>query len=220
MDLSVIIPVYNEEKTIGEVVDSVLNVARDLGCKTEVVVIDDGSIDGTKRVLDGYKDIRVLTHEINLGKGRALIDGFGYATGDAIVMIDSDGQMNPEDIPKLYEKLKAFDVVCGFRVDRNDPILRKILSKVFNNMVRILLGMRITDALCSLKGFRRDVTKIETRANGWLMDLELVWRARRKGYAYVEVPVSHNPRRYGHSKISVKSIVRMIYGLVLLRVHG
>ncbi|MDW7998520.1 MAG: glycosyltransferase family 2 protein, partial [Thermodesulfovibrio sp.] len=164
MDLSVVIPLYNEEENIYELHKKLTETLNKLSINYEVIYVDDGSIDNTLNYLEEIqkKDhhVVVLSFRRNFGQTAAFAAGFDFARGDIVITMDGDLQNDPADIPKLMEAIKDADIVSGWRKKRKDPFLsRRLPSIVANWLIGKVTGVRIHDYGCSLKAYRREVVK-------------------------------------------------------------
>ncbi len=190
----VVLPVYDEADTVGDVLDAVRAVF-----DGPVLVVDDGSTDGTSQVLAGRSDARVLRHERNLGYGRALRDGFAWALGagcDAVVAMDCDGQHEPSHIPEFLEALPGYDIVSGSRylpesgVAGSAPPERARVNRLMTATINDVTGWSLTDAFCGFKCYRATALHgLRLSEDGYAMPLELWARAFRSGLRIVERPV-------------------------------
>jgi len=216
LNLSVVIPAYNEEDSLRELVDRLLPVLAKYG-SFEVIFINDGSTDGTLKRLEDLQAehpdvIGVLSLRCNCGKALALQAGFGKAQGRYVVMMDSDLQDQPEELPKLMQLLEdgTYDAVTGWKKIRHDPLLAKnIPSKFFNAMLRRASGIHVRDFNCGLKAFRRECLE-HIVLYGQLHRFVLVLVAHY-GFKVGEVAIEHAPRRHGVSKFGAK---RFYHGLM------
>ena len=161
--LSIIIPVYNEKDSLEELYGEIRNATRSFS-KREILFIDDGSTDGSTEILknmaEEYADIILIQFYRNYGKAAALAEGFNHSRGDYIVTMDADLQDDPSEINNLYEKLnEGYDLVSGWKKVRHDPLNKRLPSKLFNFVTRIVTGVKIHDFNCGLKMYRRSVVK-------------------------------------------------------------
>ena len=159
MKLSIVIPVYNEEKTICAVLEELLDWLSQSDCKggNEVIVVDDGSCDQTPRLLDGISKIKVIRHPLNKGYGAALKTGIRRASGDVIVTMDSDGQHHPEDIVRLLEALEGYDLVTGVRIGGHQSPLWRMPGKwLLNRLVCYLASVKVLDFNCGFRALNKD----------------------------------------------------------------
>src|SRR5665647_2399964 len=163
--LSVIIPVYNERENISYLYENLNKVLPSLGKKYEVLLIDDGSIDGTfnelVKIHEQNNNYKVIRFRKNFGQTPAMSAGFDYANGEIIITLDADLQNDPRDIPLLLEKMKeGHDIVSGWRINRQDKaVSRKLPSKIANWLIAKLTGVKIHDYGCTLKAYSADVVK-------------------------------------------------------------
>lgn len=200
--LSVVLPAHNEEANIEIVVERALEVLPDFVDDFEVVVVNDGSRDRTPRIIDelGKKDARVkpVHHKVNRGYGAALTSGFQATTGDYVMFMDADRQFDIADIALLAPFVQRFDIVAGFRMQRNDPFHRKLFAETFNVVVRILFGVHLRDIDCAFKIFRGDMLRsITLTAPGALINTEMQAKLRRQGATLEQIGVHHYPRVAG-----------------------
>ena len=212
MKLSIVIPAYNEEATIEAIVRRVQAV--DLGpIEKEIIVVNDGSKDGTEGVLKGLSAIRHISHERNAGKGAALTTGFQSATGDIVLIQDADLEYDPDDYAAVIRPIveERSDVVMGSRFilyrpkffgKRRSPYLSHYIGNMLITSGTILLyGQRFTDYEGCYKAFRRTVlASTPVQAQGFEFDNELICKLMRKGTRIVEVPIHYAPRSYESGK--------------------
>ncbi len=218
--ISVVIPLYDEVGTLEDLHRELSGVAAARGYDLQIVMVDDGSTDGSWAVIEqlAERDARVLGIRFrrNFGKAAALSAGFDAATGDVIVTLDADLQDSPAEIPKLLARLdEGLDVVSGWKVDRHDPWHKRWPSKVFNRLVGWLTGVKLHDHNCGLKAFRRDVIH-EIRLYGELHRFVPVLAAAR-GFRVGETPVEHRPRRQGRSKYGLSRIPKGLLDLLTVQ---
>ncbi len=204
LDISVVIPAYNEEEALPPLLDEVFTVLNLLDRPFEVIVVDDGSNDGTPAFLERRREItpclRVLTLIPNSGQSAAFEAGFDAARGEFIVTLDADGQNDPADIPHMLEMTPGVDAVLGVRSNRQDPWIRTFAQKIANAVRNRLLGTHFQDVGCSLKVFRSDIIQGFTLYNG--MHRFFPYIIHMRGGRTVEVDVSHRSRELGTSKYS------------------
>ena len=220
-DLSVIIPVFNEEKNVKLLYAKLKSVLDTLAKKYEIIFVDDGSTDGTSYLLHQIcqkdKDVKVIIFRRNFGQSAAISAGFDYARGDIIVTLDADLQNDPEDIPHLLEKVnEGFDVVSGWRIKRKDPLLtRRLPSYISNWLISLLTGVKLHDHGCTLKAYKKEVAK-EIKLYGE-MHRFIPALASWVGASICEVEVGHSPRRYGKSKYGVSRIGKGFLDLLTVK---
>ena len=200
--LSVVIPVYNEEECIGECVREVFGVMDGLGEPYEVIVVDDGSTDGTVERLRAlrtrYPLLRVVRIQKNSGQTAAMDAGFRHGRGELIAALDADLQNDPADIPKMVAMMKDWDVVCGVRAKREDSFLRRASSRIANWTRNKLTHENITDTGCTLKVIRASYAKRLKLFTG--MHRSLPTLLRMDGARVTEIAVNHRARFKGRSK--------------------
>lgn len=208
--ISVVIPAYNEEKTIGGVIEETIQVMDSLGMPYEIIVVDDGSTDRTREVASRYK-ATVLVNERNQGKGYAMKKGFQRAQGDIIVTIDADGAHNPKEIPDLLNPLfKGADIVTGSRFleGRKDHTskLNALGNQFFNATIMVLTRKMITDSQTGLRAFKREfLRKINLESYGYEIETEITVKGLKNGFVLHEIPISCRKREYGNSKLRIFS---------------
>jgi glycosyltransferase involved in cell wall biosynthesis len=216
--LSIVVPVYNEVDNLEAMLEELSGVLRAEPRSFEVIVVDDGSRDGTTELLTKLAAdrpwLRAIFFRRNFGQTAAFDAGFRAAAGDVVATIDGDLQNDPRDIPAMIAKLdEGYDMVAGWRRKRSDAmILRKIPSRIANWMIRKITGTRIHDLGCSLRLYRREVTE-ELRLYGEMHRFISVL-ADSMGARIAEVEVNHRPRRAGTSKYGLKRAVKVVLDLV------
>lgn len=225
--LSLVLPAHNEEANIEAVVNHAADVLPEFTDDFEIIVVNDGSKDGTKAILDrlGAADPRIkpVHHAVNRGYGGALISGFNATIGDYVMFMDADRQFDIADIRNLSPFVSLFDVVAGFRMERNDPIVRRINAEVFNIAVRMLFGVHMRDIDCAFKIFDGPMLRsLDLSAPGALINAEIQAKLRRQGATVVQVGVHHYPRVAGTATGgSPKVILRAMFETIVLwiRMH-
>lgn len=217
--LSIVLPAYNEEGNIVRAVRSAAEAAASLVPEFEIVVVEDGSRDRTAALLrdltaDMGGRLRVVTHETRRGYGTALRDGFRAARGDLVFYTDSDNQFDLTELKDALPLMKDHDAVLGYRVDRQDPALRKLTSGVFNALSSAAFGMRVKDLNCSFKLFRGDVLRaLPLESSDFFIDTELVARLHRGGFRYVQRGVRHLPRTAGRSSVRPSDVPKTLLAI-------
>lgn len=205
--VSVVAPAFNEAPNLPALLDEVEAAMSVLGVPWELVVVDDGSTDGSPALLDGmsgtHPALRVVRFARNAGQSAAFLAGLDAARGDVVVMLDADLQNDPADIPRLLQRLDGHDAVLGVRRRRQDSWLRRLSSRFANGVRRAVTGDGLRDAGCSLKAVRRERLLELPRFDGVhrFFGTLLVWRNR----PVVEVEVAHRPRRAGVAKYNVRN---------------
>jgi len=209
--LSVVIPLYNEAESLGPLHAEISRVLGGLKRPCEILYVDDGSTDGSFRILERLfrRDarVRVIQFRKNSGKSEALAAGFEAARGEVVVTLDADLQDDPAEIPRLIAKLgEGFDLVSGWKQKRRDPMLTKRLpSRFFNRVTSWMTGVRLHDFNCGLKVYKRDVVK-SIQVYGELhryIPVVAAW----EGFSVTEIPVHHRPRRYGKTKFGTSRFI-------------
>lgn len=217
--ISVIVPLYNEEESIPELFDQIRQVSAEAGEPLEVIFVDDGSTDGSYRVLSDLHrredHVKVIRFRRNFGKSAALSVGFAEAQGEFVVTLDADLQDDPAEIPSLLEALNdSYDMISGWKRRRFDPISKTIPSRFFNFVTARLTGIPIHDFNCGLKIYRREVVK-ELNIYGELHRYIPVL-AHWAGYRVGEKVVQHHPRKYGRTKFGLSRFIRGFLDLVTI----
>ncbi|GBE12708.1 undecaprenyl-phosphate 4-deoxy-4-formamido-L-arabinose transferase [bacterium BMS3Bbin14] len=221
MKLSVVIPIYNEEENIKALYDELKGVLDSLGHDYEIIFIDDGSSDTSLAVLETIQQqdprLVVVSFRRNFGQTAAMSAGFDYATGDVIVTMDGDMQNDPHDIPRFLEKMaEGYDLVSGWRHDRQDPFLsRRLPSMLANKIISVVTGVHLHDYGCTLKTFRKEITR-GIRLYGE-MHRFIPAIASGMGSRVAEVKVNHRPRRFGKSKYGISRTIRVILDLLTVK---
>ncbi|PIQ70317.1 glycosyltransferase family 2 protein [Candidatus Shapirobacteria bacterium CG03_land_8_20_14_0_80_40_19] len=218
-ELSVFFPAYNEEANLENTVEKAIPVLEDVAEKYELIIVDDGSKDKTgevaKRLAEKYSFIQVITHNPNQGYGAALRSGFYNSRLEWIVTVDSDGQFDFSEVDKLIERSKKADVVVGYRLNRQDSMIRKIFGWGWTLLANLLLGIKVRDVDCAFKLVNRKVIeripKLQSQRGG-MISPELLGKARKAGFKVAEVGVHHYSRKEGKQtganlKVIFKSFV-------------
>jgi len=221
MELSIIIPIFNEEQNIRPLHAQLKEVVEGLGLSYEIIAVDDGSSDRSFAILkelhEHDKHLKVLRFRRNFGQTAAFAAGFDYSKGEVVITMDADLQNDPLDIPLLLNKVKeGYDIVSGWRVARQDPFLsRRLPSMLANWLISQVTGVHLHDYGCSLKAYRREVVKgvhLYGELHRFIPALGS-WM----GVSVAEVPVRHHPRRFGTSKYGVSRTIPVILDLLTVR---
>ena len=220
MDISVVIPVYNEEGALPELYRALADTLDELPQAAEIIFADDGSRDGSAAMLDGLARsdprVRVLHLSRNYGQTAALMAAIQNSSGDVIIPMDADGQNDPADIPRLIAKLaEGYDVVSGWRTSRQDRALtRRLPSVVANWLISTLLRVPLHDYGCTLKAYRREVVE-DVRLYGEMHRFIPIYAAW-EGARVTELAVAHHPRRCGRSKYGIGRTARVVLDLLIV----
>jgi len=215
-NLSVIIPLYNEDESIGELCDWIDTVLTKHELSYEVIIIDDGSTDSSWNCIEeigsNNRSVKGIKFNRNYGKSAGLNAGFKQAIGEVIVTMDADLQDSPEELPELYKMIKedGFDLVSGWKKKRHDPISKTIPSKFFNFITRLFSGIKLHDFNCGLKAYKKEVVKnIDVYGE---MHRYIPFIAKWHGYDKIgEKVVEHRARKYGTTKFGLE---RFIFGFL------
>ena len=221
MKISIILPVYNEEESILILIDELIDLKEIKNDLKEIICIDDGSTDNTKKILDECAEknnlIKVISLVKNFGQTAAISAGIDYSTGEILVTMDADLQNDPKDIPQLLKKLEGgFDVVCGWRKERKDKYFSRILpSKIANWIISKISKVPLHDYGCTLKIFKRhilDGIKLYGEMHRFI-PIYIAWN----GGKITESPVKHRFRKYGESKYGISRTISVIVDLLFLK---
>jgi len=224
LDISIIIPIYNEEQNIRPLTESVIDVLSTLGKSCEIIFVDYGSTDGSLREMNEAADknplIKVVSFKHNFGQTAAMAAGFDYSSGEIIIPMDGDLQNDPHDIPRLLAKMEeGYDVVSGWRRHRKDhTLVRNFPSHVANKIISIISRVPLHDYGCTLKAYRRDVIE-DVRLYGEMhrfIPIYAVWHGAR----VTEIEVTHHPRKFGKSKYGIERTMKVILDLIVIKFLG
>lgn len=218
--LSIIIPIFNEVDNIPDVYRKLSKILDKNFPHSEIIFIDDGSTDGSLIELEELthtdKRVKVVMFRRNFGQTAALSAGFEIATGEIIITMDGDLQNDPKDIPKLVQKVdEGYDLVSGWRKDRQDNLIRVILSKIANWIIAELAGVKLHDFGCTIKAYKQDLVK-EIKLYGE-MHRFIPAVAARVGAHIAEVPVRHHPRQNGSSKYGLDRTIRVSLDILMIK---
>ena len=206
--VSVILPVFNEEENLEPLLNEITTTLRMLGGPFEILAVDDASTDGSLARLHAlqrvHPELRLLRHRFNSGQSAAFAAGFAHARGAVVVTLDADGQNDPHDIPALLGALNpGIACVTGIRRKREDSGLRRFSSRLANAYRNWITGDRVTDAGCTFRAVRREALREVPVFNGLHRFLPTI--LRRQGFTVLELPVNHRPRTRGVSKYGVRN---------------
>lgn len=222
MDISVVIPLYNEEESLPELQAWIEKVMNENGFSYEIIFVNDGSTDGSWNVIEElsrkHKNIKGIKFRRNYGKSPALFCGFEKAQGDVVITMDADLQDSPDEIPELYRMIKedGYDLVSGWKQKRYDPLSKTIPTKLFNATARKVSGIKnLHDFNCGLKAYRHEVIKnIEVYGE---MHRYIPYLAKNAGFSKIgEKVVHHQARKYGKTKFGINRFVNGYLDLITL----
>jgi len=223
MDISVVVPVYNEKDNIRELHSAVQQTMSELlHLDWEIILVDDGSDDGGSEIMEELANndpsrTRLVSLRRNFGQTAAIAAGVDYSMGDIIVLIDADYQNDPADIPLMIEKVEdGYDVVSGWRTNRKDPFLTRILpSRIANSIISLITGVHLHDYGCTLKAYKREViTNFKLYGE---MHRFIPAYANAVGAKMIEVPVQHHPRKHGSTKYGLTRTFKVLLDLLTVK---
>jgi len=221
--VSVVVPLLNEEATLSELYRELEAALAQQELDWEVVFVDDGSTDGSyqelTRLHGAHLNVRVVRLRRNFGKAAALSAGVEAASGEIVVTMDADLQDDPAEIPNLIAKLdEGYDIVSGWKCDRQDPIVRRFVSRIYNTATRLATGVRLHDMNCGLKAYRAEVFE-HVRLYGERHRFVPVL-AHHQGFSVTELPVNHRPRLNGRSRFGIERYLRSPFDLLTIVFMG
>ena len=202
IDISVVVPVYNEEENLPVLIPQIAEVLKPLGKTFEMIFVDDGSKDQSrpllKKMILEYPQIRILGFKKNCGETAAGAAGIKEARGGIIVTIDADLQNDPKDIPTMLDYLKGYDMVTGWRQKREDSWVKRITSRIANRIRNSLSGEEIQDSGCTFRAYKRECLQEIKLYKG--MHRFIPTLVKMEGYRVIEIPIAHHARQFGISK--------------------
>jgi len=213
--LSLVLPAFNEQEVISQAIREADEALAGITDDYEILVVDDGCTDQTAEIVEREMtvrpSVRLLRQPANLGYGAALARGFRESSKDLVSFTDSDCQFDLNELERLVMLSRSYDVVCGYRIDRQDPWMRKVYSSVYNTIVRTLLGTRVRDCDCAMKVFRRAaIQNVSIETKGFFVNSEVLTKMRLQNCSLVEVGVTHRPRAAGTSTVSPLHIIPVV----------
>ena len=221
MDLSIVIPLYNEEQSIPDLHEWLKRVLEQNGFSYEILFIDDGSTDGSwaaiKKITEASPHVRAIRFRRNYGKSPGLYCGFAKTQGDVVITMDADLQDSPDEIPELYRMIKeeGYDLVSGWKQKRYDPLSKTIPTKLFNATARRVSGIKLHDFNCGLKAYRNEVVKNIELYNE--MHRYTPFLAKNAGFTRIgEKAVQHQARKYGKTKFGFSRFINGYLDLITL----
>jgi glycosyltransferase involved in cell wall biosynthesis len=223
VEISAVMPAYNEEANLEQSVGRMATALQTVARGFEIIVVDDGSQDGTAAVLERLKgahpNLRVIRHAANRGYGAALRSGFDAARFGWIFLMDADNQFDPMEVELLLARAADADIVAGYRKHRRDPLLRRLNAWAFFTLVRLLFGKLVRDVNCAFRLTRRDlIERMALHSEGALINTEMLVLARQLHARVVEVAVHHYPRRAGkQTGANIRVVIRAFAELLAFR---
>jgi glycosyltransferase involved in cell wall biosynthesis len=223
VSISVFFPCYNEQGNVARTVQNAIDVLENLKADFEVIIVDDGSRDNTATIADEIaaqnNRIKVVRHPTNLGYGAALQSGFKAAKKDLVFYTDGDGQFDIKEMTPLLPLMEKFDIVSCYRLNRQDPIVRKLNGWAWTKLVCFVFGFKIRDIDCAFKLFKTKIFEnMDLSSTGALIDAEILARAVRKGCSVTQKGVHHYPRTAGEQTgANLRVILRAFKELFKLR---
>jgi len=223
LDLSIVIPIFNEEDNINELCSRLIKALDEVDKTYEIIFVDDGSVDGSfdllKRVASHNKKVKVIRFVRNFGQTAAMSAGINASKGDILISMDGDLQNDPADIKNLLVKLdEGYDVISGWRKNRQDKLSRKLASKIANQIISAVSGVHLHDYGCSLKAYKREIIK-EIKLYGEMHRFIPIY-AFWQGAEIAEIPVRHYARRFGKSKYGFGRTIKVILDLITVKFMG
>ena len=223
VSISVFFPCYNEQDNVTATVKSAVDVLQSIDADYEIIVVDDGSKDDTKKIADQLSQennrIKVVSHPVNQGYGAALQSGFKAAAKELIFYTDGDGQFDIKEMLPLLDLIKECDIVSCYRINRQDSFIRKLNAWCWTRLGCFLFNMKVRDVDCAFKLYKRQIfDNIKMSSTGALIDTEIIAKAIRKGYKITQKGVHHYPRTAGQQTgANIKVILRAFKELFKLR---
>jgi glycosyltransferase involved in cell wall biosynthesis len=224
VSISVFFPCYNEQDNVTTTAEKALSVLEKVVVEFEVIIVNDGSSDSTGQIADEIAGrdsrVKVVHHRTNFGYGAALKSGFKAATKELVFYTDGDGQFDINELPPLLPLMGQYDIVSCYRLNRQDPFIRKINAWCWTKLVCLLFAMKIRDIDCAFKLYKREIfDNIKLSSTGALIDTEILAKAVRRGYTITQKGVHHYPRTAGaQTGANLKVILRAFKEL--FKLHG
>lgn len=219
-EISVVIPVWNEEENIKQLYSELKEVLDNLGREYEIIFVDDGSTDNSFKILQKIHEkdnkVKAIRFQRNFGKSAALSAGFENSKGNIVFTMDGDLQDDPKEIPNFLEEIeKGYDLVVGWKFRRRDPLSKRLPSKIFNKLTSFLTGVRVHDINCCFKAYKKEVIKninVYGELHRYIPAL-VHW----KGYNVSEIKVNHRPRKHGRSKYGSMRLLKGFLDLITVK---
>lgn len=222
--LSVVMPAHDEEAAIATTVHSVVDALSKWVEDFEVIVVNDGSKDNTRTIVEEIvaedSRVRIINHPVNQGYGAALVSGFEAITRELVFFMDSDGQFDIADLERFFPFIDEYDAVLGYRIDRQDRWLRKLNAWGWKMLVRLVFGLHVRDIDCAFKLYRACFFRehhLETR--GAMINTEILYKFTRAGYTYTQLGVRHLPRRGGKATGAKPAVIARAFREMFVFAH-
>jgi len=218
--ISVVFPAYNEAANIKNVVEDAFNFLAKYFTDFEIIVVDDGSIDSTYDTCNSVvqklgNKIRVLQHRENRGYGAALRTGLFGAKNELVFYTDADNQFDISELLKFTVDIGNYDLIIGYRVGRQDSLIRKLISSAYNLLIRLIFRLEVRDIDCSFKLFKKEfLNKLSIERDKFFVDTELLLKAKLNNCRLKEIGVKHLPRKYGKSTVNFFHIFQTISDII------
>lgn len=224
---SIVLPAYNESENLPDLVRSLKRVLNEANIKSEIIVVDNGSNDNTAEILELLKkeidELKTLRIEKNIGYGNGVIKGLEIAQGSILGFMVSDGQIKPEDLINVYQKLKKnnLDFCKGFRINRYSGSVRTVISKIYNFLIRLMFSCSIKDINGGPKIFTRNFYEtIKPQSRDFFIDAEILIKAKQNNFSVIEVPVVSLARKRGRSAVSVLTLLEFLRSMLYRFLFG
>jgi len=221
--ISVVSPAFNEEENIEKIIRYWSKILNENSVEGEIVITDDGSTDRTSAILsklkDEIKNLIVVSHENNLGYGKALSDAIEHSKGEYVVSLDSDGQFDLNEYKVLFKEMEKgnFDIVTGYRFRKKDTMLRAFANNGLNFIVKLIMGVKFRDSNCAFKLYKgRVIRNIKIESRGFPTPTEILVKAKNLGYKISEIGINHYERKGGETKLKT---LRAIYQIMLFLLY-
>lgn len=219
-DLSLVMPLYNEEKNITLLYNKINEVLKNIKVNYEIIFVDDGSTDNgfliLKNIAQRDKNVKIIRFKRNFGKSTALQAGFDNSSGEIIITMDSDLQDDPKEIPRFINKIKeGFDLVSGWKFKRLDPITKIVPSKIFNFLTRIVTGVKLHDFNCGYKAYKREAINSIKLYGGHHRYIPIL--TKMQGFKIGEIKITHHKRIFGKSKYGFVRLFKGLFDLITIK---
>lgn len=204
--LSIVLPAFNDSLSLPEIIKKLSQLLPKLASRFEIIIVNDGSLDKTQSVLEKLQSlfpfISLIKHQKNLGYGKSLVDGFAKAQYAYIFYTDSDGQYDVEELEKLVKAMDSkTDLVTGFKLNRDDPLTRRLIGSLYNELIKIILKLKVRDVDCDFRLFKRKILRnLNLKAKSGSFDAEFMKKLQEKNVIIKEIPVHHYARKFGKSQ--------------------